>query len=178
MITCFWRWQDFAKQRKLQQKIDLFKAMPQWTESLKLIFRYYLLHGMYKTDKRSFSVNSVQFRSLCKDIKLAMTLQSRADVIFKTVNMHSQCDIFGELTEKPKDDAAGKAEVGSHRGVAQQSCIIWHMLRVGTVDAAWYGAGRLEAHRAGRRKEGKVWACSSRCRDFMISPRHDAVHAA
>jgi hypothetical protein len=77
---------------RLRDKIRVFEELERWNGHIKLVFRYYLLHSMYKIDKRYFAVNSTQFHTFCVDCKLLPKAMQKDGMIFKTTNYVRKAD--------------------------------------------------------------------------------------
>ena len=87
-------------------KVELFKTLAAYRADIKLAYRYYLLHGIYKQDRKAQGVNSLQWRTFVRDVKVGDA--ARADLIFKAVQKYQGQSIFGT-----KDAAdAGKELMG------------------------------------------------------------------
>ena len=49
-----------------KDKLECYQVLNENVALIKSCFRFYLLHGIYKKDKRNFGVNSTQFHSFCR----------------------------------------------------------------------------------------------------------------
>ena len=63
----------------------MLQLLSQSITTIKLVFRFYMLHSIYKKDKRSFGMNSSQFQAFAKDCRLNQAGMNMVGVIFKTV---------------------------------------------------------------------------------------------
>ena len=63
---------------------------------LKLVFRYYLSHGFYKTERRHFAMNLTQFRTFLRDCQCSTQVVNETGLIFKICNMPR--DSAGNMT--------------------------------------------------------------------------------
>ena len=64
----------------------VLQLLSQSITTIKLVFRFYMLHSIYKKDKRSFGMNSSQFQAFAKDCRLNQAGMNMVGVIFKTVS--------------------------------------------------------------------------------------------
>ena len=76
-----------AQEAIWRDKIKVFYVLSKHSEILKLVFRFYMLHGLYKKDKKSFGMTLSQFQTLARDCRVQQHALNKVAVIFKTVSM-------------------------------------------------------------------------------------------
>ena len=86
---------DSSADAVLKDKVQVLSLIKYNHKDIKLVFRFYMLHGMYKKDKKSFGINSTQFQTFCTDCKLSRDAMNRVGMIFKICNL-SERNIWGD----------------------------------------------------------------------------------